>query len=181
VLSLVRARLAAGQPVRVKVIGQSMHPLLQPGDHLWVGPLLARGARRGDLVVVQRTDDIITHRLVSAVPDIWHTRGDNCMSLDPPISTQAVLGRVIMVEQGRARLDLRCQSWRQVNWLLGWLSWLAGCAGHAARQQGHAASLPPGTPPPAPTILLMLYAHALSFLIRLMGALARHLALRAPR
>lgn len=177
VLSLVRARLAAGRPVRLSVVGHSMQPLLHPGDQLWVEPLPAQAAQRGDLLTVWQADNLVTHRLVSAGPGIWHTRGDNCLSLDPPLSVQAVLGRVVVIEQGRARIDLRCPPWQQINRLLGWLGWLAGCAGHAARRQAHTSSLRPDALRTAPRILLILYARVLHGLIRLIVALARQIAL----
>lgn len=169
VLSLVQARLAAGQPVRLTVAGQSMRPLLHPGDHLWIEPLPAQGARRGDLLAIWRTDDIVTHRLVAVAPGICYTRGDNCLSLDPPTPIRTVPGRVVIVERDRALLDMRRPPWHQTNRLLGWLGWIAGCADLAAQQQPHAVHL------------LMLYARALHFLMRLIGALTRQMALRAPR
>lgn len=180
ILSLVQARLAAGQRVRFAVVGHSMRPLLQPGDQLWIESLAAQGARRGDLVAVWRANDIVTHRLVSAVSGIWHTRGDNTLSLDAPIPMHTVLGRVAVVERGHARLDMCRWPWTQANWLLGWLGWIAGCASQAAQQPAHTASLPSGTLPlrPAPALLLALYARGLAILIRLIGALMRQMAPR---
>jgi signal peptidase I len=77
-----------------------MAPTLRPGDRLLVRPLAgAPPPSEGEIVVTRRGTRLVTHRLVMKMGDLAITRGDACRALDPPVSSQALLGRVVLVRR----------------------------------------------------------------------------------
>lgn len=118
--------LARGQsePLRLRVISDSMRPLLRTGDTVTVQSIDPGALRRGEVIVVQRGDDLITHRLVGVDARGWHTRGDNADDADAIASAESIVGRVIAIERGGACIDLRGRRWAIANQLAGGAGWL---------------------------------------------------------
>lgn len=115
---------ASGPLLRLRVRGRSMAPLLRPGDTVWMEPAAPSSLKRGDLVVVQRAGEWVTHRLVARSGNRWHTKGDNLRYPDPPVTGQAILGRVVAIERNGLRIELQGHRWRMINRALGWIGWL---------------------------------------------------------
>lgn len=105
--------------LRLRVNGSSMAPLLQAGDVVQVEPTQPERLALGDLVVVRRERDFVTHRLVDKSSQAWVTKGDNCAYLDPAFEISAVVGRVIVIERRGFRVDLRSRKWHNANHWLG--------------------------------------------------------------
>ena len=126
-------------PLGLHVTGYSMIPLLRPGDVVMAQPVEWHRLCRGDLVVVRRPDDVITHRLVAVGEQDYLTKGDNCCSADAPVSPAAILGRVVAIERGNVRVDLQGRRWTWVNRWLGKVGWWEVCA---ARRIGPALKRP---------------------------------------
>lgn len=128
--------LAEGKDVRLHVDGTSMVPSLKPGDTVVLQRVEPGQLQIGDLVVVRREHDMVTHRLVHQDAGQWLMKGDNCRYLDPPASGKMILGRVITVERSGTVTNLQGARWRFVNrWLAG-LSWLEAAVfrfGHKLR------------------------------------------------
>lgn len=122
-LELTRSSLAAAGRLRLSVISDSMAPLVRRGDAVWVAPAEPAVLRHGDVIVVQREDELVTHRLVAVRDEMWFTKGDSVSSLDPPVNTDAILGRVVAVERDGTQIDLRGLRWTVVNRLLGLIGW----------------------------------------------------------
>lgn len=121
---LFQVSLAEGREIRLRVNGTSMVPFLKPGDIVVIQRIEPERLRRGDLVVVRREHDLVTHRLVLQKAGKWVTKGDNCRSLDPAVVDQAILGKVIAIERSGATIDLQEKHWQTINrWLarLGWI------------------------------------------------------------
>ena len=76
-----------------------MAPLLLPGDGVHVVRANEADLRRGDLIVVQRAGELITHRVVGRVRGRWHTKGDNLRTLDPPFAGAELLGQVVAIDR----------------------------------------------------------------------------------
>jgi hypothetical protein len=123
-LMLVRTRLLQQRQVCLHANGSSMLPLIRHGDALWVEYIEPADLRRGDLVLVQRDNRLITHRLVACHQGMLQTRGDNCLALDPPVLAAEILGRVSTIERGRKRIALHSRLWRITSRLLVWSGWL---------------------------------------------------------
>lgn len=83
--------------------GSSMEPTYADGDNLLVKSLQCTTpkVRTGDVVVVRRGERLVTHRLVNLIDGIATTKGDACARVDPPISRDALLGRVVGVRRRR--------------------------------------------------------------------------------
>jgi hypothetical protein len=96
----LEARWRAGGEAWVTHRGWSMAPALGDHDRLRVAPL--DGVRPGDLVVARRAGVLVAHRLVRLDgPDgsMAVTQGDACAAPDPPVPTEALLGRVVAVRR----------------------------------------------------------------------------------
>jgi hypothetical protein len=109
--------LGSGKLLRLKVLGNSMSPLLETGDDVLVGSVEENQLKRGVLVVVRAQDEFLTHRLIGRNSSGWLTKGDNCRWLDPP--SPAIVGQVVALERRGRPVDLRASYWRWANALLG--------------------------------------------------------------
>jgi signal peptidase I len=118
------ASLADREQLRLKVTSRSMSPLLQPGDHVLVQAVSPEFLERGDLLVTQRADGYLTHRLVAVNELGWYTKGDRNRRVDAPISAQSITGLVVAVERrGRTR-NIRTRPRILVSRFQGWLGWI---------------------------------------------------------
>ncbi len=124
---LARMGLRSGGSVRLRVSGDSMLPLLRPGDAVRLQPAEPASLRRGQLVVLAIDGHLLTHRLLWQGPEGLVAKGDNREALDPPASPDSLVGRVIAIERGGRHLDLDRGAWCRIEPLLGWL---ASCEAH---------------------------------------------------
>ena len=130
-VKLAREELAQGGPIRLRVSGSSMAPLIEPGDVVLVRHVNFEDLRRGDLLLVEQGEAFLVHRLVAADANGIRTKGDNAGHADPPVLPQDVLGQVMAVEKGDVlslpkggrRIELDEGRWPMVNRLLGLLGW----------------------------------------------------------
>lgn len=119
---LSASALASGGSLRLRVNGASMLPLLRPGDVVWVEPVEEAALRLGDVVLVRRAADFVTHRLVERTPDEWIAKGDNLAAPDPAVSGQDILGRVYHVERAGRRIEENRSGWKPLNRRIGRLA-----------------------------------------------------------
>jgi hypothetical protein len=124
VVDAFSASLKKGGQVRLKVNGTSMSPFLAPGDILVVQGVDPSALQCGDLIVVRREQDLVTHRLVGVNEQGWYTKGDGVRFVDPPVAAESILGRVVSIERREEQIDLRDEQWVTVNRRLGRLGWL---------------------------------------------------------
>jgi len=122
-LSLIRGSLDAGSVVRLRIDGESMRPTLRLGDFVTVRRQPAEHFRIGDIIVLQRKEDLVTHRLVAIQSGGWYTKGDASSSLDPLFTTDLILGRVEKIERGNRSWRTDSRGWTFCNRLFGWLAW----------------------------------------------------------
>jgi signal peptidase I len=117
------ASLVGNGWLRLKVTSQSMSPLLRTGDYVQAQAVALESYRRGDLLVTQRTEGYLTHRLVKVDSLGWYTKGDRNRRVDPPVQPQSIVGLVFSVErQGRSK-NLRTRPRMLLASWLGWLGW----------------------------------------------------------
>src|SRR5215469_17340801 len=90
--------------IRLRVFGTSMAPAILPGDLVLVRRAGLDEISAGDLVLFGRDGRFFVHRTVrrmlASVPDgagesHLITRGDRLQHDDPPVSSSALLGRVV--------------------------------------------------------------------------------------
>ena len=77
--------------------GASMYSTFKPGETLYLRPQ-GRPIQPGDVIVYRKQDDYVVHRVTSVESDGIHTRGDDNLSHDEPVSPQNVIGVVEQAE-----------------------------------------------------------------------------------
>ncbi len=106
----------AGREGIVRVLGESMRPMLPPESLLRVD-FAPADLRRGDLLLFRHGQFLAVHRLLFRSSDsggrpCLRTRGDNVLALDPPVSPESVVGRVTAMRRDGAWHDLTSRSAR---------------------------------------------------------------------
>ncbi len=81
-----------------KVFGESMRPLINPGDSLFIYKKGKMDIKLGDLVVFYDKGKIICHRVVAKKNNRIVAKGDNLPFVDKPIKISEVLGKVAKVD-----------------------------------------------------------------------------------
>lgn len=102
VAGLMRAVLEKGKPFRFEARGTSMHPFIQDGDLVTVGPLAGDGPKTGDVVafVHPGTGGVRVHRVVRIDHGTYLLKGDNALGDDGTLARDAILGLVVRIERG---------------------------------------------------------------------------------
>jgi len=91
--SIVAHLLSEGRAIEIHAHGYSMFPLLRPGDKLLVQP--QKGSfQAGDIIVFDRGDIFVAHRLIDIKQDRVLCKGDGFATYDNPINLQQVVGKV---------------------------------------------------------------------------------------
>ncbi|GAO31681.1 signal peptidase I [Geofilum rubicundum] len=134
-LSVLDDLLSKGQPVQVSVRGMSMFPLLMKGDVVLVKPVTYEALCKGDIVVFERNDIWVAHRLVRKSDGNLQTYGDGNRLVDPPLPFGRVKGVVEKVVQSR---------WWLARWATRWpgraLAYTCGITGPGLWLLGRIAS-----------------------------------------
>jgi|GEM_PF-659579 len=95
--------LFATKGFKFKIKGFSMYPTLYKGDDVEVEPAAKEAIERGDLLIFQKEDYLICHRLVEIFERNgetgFRTKGDAGTRSDPPLKWQQILGKVISIER----------------------------------------------------------------------------------
>jgi hypothetical protein len=87
-----------------------MAPLLKVGDQVGVQPVPAEALRPGDVVMVETTAELMTHRFwqqweQNGQPYLM-TRGDRLIHFDSPWPAGRLIGRVVARRRGQRQLEL---------------------------------------------------------------------------
>jgi hypothetical protein len=121
---LVKEVLARFGHVRLRVQGLSMAPAVLPGDVLEIRSPSAAGLAIGSLILVDRADRLIAHRLIAGGAELL-TRGDARWRYDPPVDHSHVIGVVSgVIRDGCAQpVAPRCGVLRAIAWRLAIGTW----------------------------------------------------------
>jgi signal peptidase I len=89
----------AGKHTLLPVHGYSMAPLFCEGDQILI-EYGTKWVRMGDILVFRQDDRMVVHRVLSVVRkgatiSWWITKGDNNIHIDPPVTPEQAIGRVI--------------------------------------------------------------------------------------
>lgn len=99
-------RLVRESPLRLRVSGGCMHPVLAAGSHVALAPV--RVPLPGDIVAFGAPGRLQVHRVLGYRPRLLGldlvTRGDLAAAVDPPIPLSRVIGRVPAPVPWRDRL-----------------------------------------------------------------------------
>ena len=96
--------LALRHAVVARIVSRSMYPTLRPDDCLEIAP--ADSIYPGDLAVYRRPGGLVCHRVIEVVAGKLTTRGDAEAGLSERISREDVIGKVVAVVRGSARLPI---------------------------------------------------------------------------
>ena len=107
-LAVITALEHSGR-VTVRVTGNSMRPLLRPGDHIEAIPARPEGPAPGDIVLLGTSPPVV-HRFLTRSPRGLVTRGDAASSYDFPWHESQVLGHVVIRVRGERITRLRYAS-----------------------------------------------------------------------
>jgi len=95
------------------VTGSSMFPCMRPGDLLEIrrpaGPI-----ETGDVVVFERHNRLVVHRVVGRIGDLFITRGDRLRYPDAPVSATTILGHVTTIERRSRRIAPSLTTWCRI-------------------------------------------------------------------
>ena len=128
IAEMLEADLPPGEAIQFKVVSNSMGPLILRGDGVMVEKVAWPEIKRGEIILIQRQDDYLTHRLILKSPKKCLTKGDNNLLPDPPATTDVIIGRVFSLRRGDQTIDLQTREWQFINLLLanlGYLEWKA--------------------------------------------------------
>ncbi len=93
--ALVADALRCGGFLRLRVRGESMLPVLWPGDVVEIASCSLEEVRPGEIVLALRDGRLFLHRLVRPTSNGFLLRGDSMPSTDPQFSPEALLGRLV--------------------------------------------------------------------------------------
>ena len=101
-------------------IGQSMSPIINPGDKIYITKTAPNLLQRGDIIVFFYKKKLISHRIVRIFQDSILTKGDNTASYDTVINKKFILGRVVLVigRFGNIHLDSKTAHFLKHYYLL---------------------------------------------------------------
>jgi signal peptidase I len=92
---------------RTRVGGNSMLPTLRVGDLLTVEAGRAAEMGWGDIIVCFQAGRFYTHRVLGRQGQHLITRGDANLRIDPPVSAEECVGRVVSAERNGRPIVLR--------------------------------------------------------------------------
>lgn len=97
------------------VSGNSMAPFLKPGDRIEVHTAAAYSLKQGDVVMLKREKDCVTHRIVHLKPPYIKLKGDNIRNFDPPFQPEDLLGVVRRIEKNGKSITISSPAWERKN------------------------------------------------------------------
>ena len=118
VAKLIDADLSYGDQICFLVTSNSMHPLLNIGDSVTAEVIAGEKVQRGDLIVIKRSNNFVTHRAILPMIGSWLTKGDNNTLPDPLISMNSIIARIITIQKPNHTINLETRNWRFFNQMM---------------------------------------------------------------
>ncbi len=119
--ALAADSLRRGGRLRLQVRGESMLPLLWPGDAVEIADCTLEDIQPGEIVLALREGRLFLHRFrAHRGQDGFLLRGDSMAAPDPIFPSNAFLGRLVHVTRAGRTIPLPVP-WRPSSRALGWL------------------------------------------------------------
>ena len=119
--NLIETELNVGDQIQFNVTSNSMQPIMQIGD-LIIAEVVNTGiVKPGDIIIIRRSDDFLTHRVISITKDGWLTKGDNNLMMDPIVKRGSLIGLVKEVHKNNQRIVLESTRLGRVKGLFAML------------------------------------------------------------
>jgi len=102
--------LREGKSVRFRAPGRSMYPTIREGEAITVEPIVPSAVQVGDIILYHSGVSVIAHRVIRIErkeTDALHfiMREDTWGTLDAPVDSQQILGKVVSVERAGRNID----------------------------------------------------------------------------
>lgn len=124
ILDLIDSNLTLGDQIHFKVVSNSMAPLIRSEDSLVANIQKPDSIKPGDIVVIRREKDFLTHRALKLIDGKWITKGDNTVQLDPPSKVQDIIGCVVGIKRETQSITFEPGRWHRINLMIAKLSML---------------------------------------------------------
>jgi signal peptidase I len=115
---LIDTELNAGDQIQFNVTSNSMQPIMQIGDIIVAEVVNASVIKPGDIIVIRRMEDFLTHRVICITKDGWLTKGDNNLMMDPNVKKDRLIGIVKEVHKNNQKIVLESTRLGRVKGLL---------------------------------------------------------------
>jgi hypothetical protein len=79
---------------KIKTFGNSMAPLLINGDLVYFNRILFKDINVNDIIIFQKFDKYITHRVIYKTSKYLITKGDNNLKEDPSVYKKDIVGKL---------------------------------------------------------------------------------------
>jgi signal peptidase I len=115
----------------LKIYGNSMRPLINPGDHISLRLIDFVLLKMGDIIAFREGDNLVVHRFIKKkmVNGKWLfcQKGDNLWGWSW-IQEDRILGKVESIQRPGRTLNLASWRWHCINHMLGfaYFAWIAG-------------------------------------------------------
>lgn len=113
--------------------GESMKPLINPGDQLVIKPVAISSVMVGEIVVFKKKSKYISHRVLWRYKNKLHVKGDNSREFDSPIGPHQLLGKLISTKSSRGVIKFNSKKslkMRYYYWLCSWIVFLLPVTGY---------------------------------------------------
>jgi signal peptidase I len=107
---LYRDAVRKGQPLWFRVASGSMHPTLRIGEEIYIKPATADQLHVGEIAAFETDAGLVIHRIVYQRRDnagIQLVEMSDVHLRAGRVKSEAVIGRVVAIRQGNARIDLQ--------------------------------------------------------------------------
>lgn len=108
-ISLFIQAVREGQPLWFRVASNSMLPLFQKNDTVYIVPTSAQDIHPGEIAAFETGRGLVIHRIVHRTQNGQTIRLFQMSDVDlylTPVSEEQVVGKVVAVRKGRAQIDL---------------------------------------------------------------------------
>jgi len=89
-----------------------MLPAIRPGDVLTVKRHRSDELEPGQVILYSRNGRLTAHRIIKLPLGFVLTQGDSLPTLDPPVNTQEVVGRVVSIQRNGRSFNPRQSLWQ---------------------------------------------------------------------
>jgi len=115
----LRQLLAGGATIPIFIESESMSPLLQVGDKLSLQAASVDNLHVGDIITLEQSDHLLTHRFYGVKEGLLQTRGDRNLAMDGLHPPFRLLGKV-MGRERNGRLFSLTSGWRNrhITWVV---------------------------------------------------------------
>lgn len=119
IANLLRKSLAQGQTPSLTIISNSMKPLLQLGDKIFIETVELDTLQLGDIVLIETSGELMTHRFWGVVQQNGQnfiiTRGDRPLNFDMLWESTKLIGRIVARQRDSRLLSFQESAGKRLN------------------------------------------------------------------